>query len=144
MPPSLQDFWLWTLEQAVTKPIWWYSWGVLLLLCLLLWVSKRIKKDLVPILSDEEGNVRITPHALQELVSKSCLTMPGIHSPSTSIKNNGGQIRLLVRIQVNTDCNVKDARKQLKDKLEHIMVENLCFSNFGGVDLIIKGFREAK
>ena len=103
MPPSLQDFWLWTLEQAVTKPIWWYSWGVLLLLCLLLWISKRIKKDLVPILSDEEGNVRITPHALQELVSKSCLNMPGIHSPSTSIKNEGDQIRLLVRIQVNTD-----------------------------------------
>jgi hypothetical protein len=70
--------------------------------------------------------------------------MEGIHSPSTTILRRGDNIRLLVRIQVNTDCNVKGARKQLKDKLENIMVENLCFSNFGGVDLIIKGFRESK
>lgn len=144
MPQSLQNFWLWTLEVAIKTPLWWYSWGILILLCLLLWVCKRIKKDLVPILSDEEGNVRITPHALQELVSKSCLNMPGIHSPSTSILRNGDSIRLLVRIQVNTDCNVKEARQQLKDKLENTMVENLCFSNFGGIDLIIKGFRESK
>ena len=26
---------------------------------------------------------------------------------------------------------------------EKVMVENLCFSNFGGVDLIIKGFKDS-
>ena len=144
MPQSLQNFWLWKLEDVTSLPLWWYTWGIFILLCMLLWICKKIKKDLVPILSDEEGNVRITPHALQELVSKSCLNMEGIHSPSTTILRRGDNIRLLVRIQVNTDCNVKGARKQLKDKLENIMVENLCFSNFGGVDLIIKGFRESK
>ena len=115
---------------------------LLTLLILLLWIVKRVKKELVPILSDEEGNVRITPHALQELVSKSCTEMEGIHAPSTTITCRNGTVRLLVRLQVNTDCNVKQARKQLKEKLEDIMVENLCFTNFGGVDLIIKGFKD--
>ena len=94
-------------------------------------------------MSDEDGNVRITPHALQELVSKSCLNMEGIHSPTTSIVKKGNQIRLLVRIQVNTESNIQEARKKLKERLEHIMIENLCFSNFGGVDLIIKGFKNS-
>ena len=141
MPIFLENFWSWTLKDAVDKEIWWYAWALLLLLFLTLWVSKRIKKDLVSILSDEDGNVRITPHALQELVSKSCLNMEGIYAPTTSIHKKGDQVWLLVRIQVNTDSNVQEARKKLKDKLEHIMVENLCFSNFGGIDLIIKGFK---
>ena len=85
MPIFLENFWSWTLKDAVDKEIWWYAWALLLLLVLILWISKRIKKDLVSILSDEDGNVRITPHALQELVSKSCLNMEGIYAPTTSI-----------------------------------------------------------
>ena len=73
MPWDFDNFWNWTLEIAAGKAIWWYGWLILLLLILLLWIGKKIKRELVPILSDEEGNVRITPHALQELVSKSCL-----------------------------------------------------------------------
>ena len=142
MPQILENFWLWKFEDAIRNPVWWYSWLLLTLLILLLWIVKRVKKELVPILSDEEGNVRITPHALQELVSKSCTEMEGIHAPSTTITCRNGNVRLLVRLQVNTDCNVKQARKQLKEKLEDIMVENLCFTNFGGVDLIIKGFKD--
>lgn len=143
MPTVLNNFWHWTLDIATGKTIWWYGWGLLILLIVFLWLSKKVRKDLVPILSDDEGNVRITPHALQELVSKSCLGMDGIHSPSTNIHKQGEQIRLLVRIQVNADCNIKDARTKLKNKLEKVMVENLCFSNFGGVDLIIKGFKDS-
>ena len=143
MPDFLKDVWFWTIEEALEKEIWWYAWVLFILLVAILWTYKRIKKDLVPILSDEDGNVRITPHALQELVSKSCLNMEGIHSPTTSIVKKGNQIRLLVRIQVNTESNIQEARKKLKDRLEHIMIENLCFSNFGGVDLIIKGFKNS-
>ncbi|MEC7800398.1 MAG: hypothetical protein VX609_03830 [Verrucomicrobiota bacterium] len=143
MPDFLKDVWFWTIEEALEKEIWWYACLLFILLVAILWTYKRIKKDLVPILSDEDGNVRITPHALQELVSKSCLNMEGIHSPTTSIVKKGNQIRLLVRIQVNTESNIQEARKKLKDRLEHIMIENLCFSNFGGVDLIIKGFKNS-
>ena len=141
MPIFLDKFWLWTIEDALGKETWWYGWAFLILLTILLWINRRIKKDLVTILSDEEGNVRITPHALQELVSKSCINMEGIHSPTTTILKEGNQIRLLVRIQVDSNSNIQDARRKLKDELEYIMVENLCFSNFGGVDLIIKGFK---
>ena len=51
--------------------------------------KQKDQKDLVSILSDEDGNVRITPHALQELVSKSCLNMEGIYAPTTSIHKKG-------------------------------------------------------
>ena len=70
MPKFLENFWLWTIEDAIQKELWWYGWVFLIILSLILWISKRIKKDLVSILSDEDGNVKITPHALQELVSK--------------------------------------------------------------------------
>ena len=141
---DFDNFWNWTLEIAAGKAIWWYGCLILLLLILLLWIGKKVKRELVPILSDDEGNVRITPHALQELVSKSCLDVEGIHSPSTTIHRQGEHVRLLVRIQVNTECNIQDARKKLKDRLESIMIDNLCFSNFGGIDLIIKGFKDSK
>ena len=141
MPDIFKDFWFWTVEDAIYQETWWYALALLIFLVSLLWTYKRVKKDLVPILSDEDGNVKITPHALHELVSKSCLNMDGIHSPTTSILKDGNQIRLLVRIQVNTESNIQEARKKLKDRLENIMIENLCFSNFGGVDLIIKGFK---
>ena len=141
MPGIFKDFWFWTVEDAIYQETWWYALALLIFLVGLLWTYKRVKKDLVPILSDEDGNVKITPHALHELVSKSCLNMDGIHSPTTSILKDGNQIRLLVRIQVNTESNIQEARKKLKDRLENIMIENLCFSNFGGVDLIIKGFK---
>ena len=141
MPEHLKNFWLWTIEEAVKEELWWYGWALLVLLLVILWISKRIKKDLVSIFSDEDGNVKITPHALQEIVSKSCLDMEGIYSPTTTIHRRGDEIRLLVRIQVSTDSNIQEARKKLKAKLEQIMIENLCFSNFGGVDLIIKGFK---
>ena len=69
-------------------------------------------------------DVRITPHALQELVSKSCLGMDGIHSPSTNIHKQGEQIRLLVRTSMLTAILRTD---KIKNKLKKVMVENLCF-----------------
>ena len=57
MPEFLENFWLWTIEDAIQKELWWYGWVFLIILSLILWISKRIKKDLVSILSDEDGNV---------------------------------------------------------------------------------------
>ena len=142
MPLNIESFWLWDLQDAIAEPFWWYGWLLLILLFLLIWIFNKTKKDLVEIFSDEDGGVLVTPHALQELVSKSCFGMDGIDSPTTKILRNGSKIRLVVRIRVNTDCNVKETRKVLKEKLENIMFEKLCFSNFEGVDLIIKGFSE--
>ena len=89
---GFDNFWLWTLMIAVTKD----NMVVFLVRTIFsshpIFVVQKIRKDLVPILSDEEGKCHITPHALQELVSKSCLGMDGIHSPSTNIIFEGDQI----------------------------------------------------
>lgn len=143
MALNVESFWLWDLHYAVKQPIWWYGWLLLIILFFLAWILNKSQRDLLEIFSDDDGGVRVTPHALQEIVSKSCFGMPGIDSPTTSILRNGSKIRLLVRIRVSTDCNVKETRKTLKEKLEYIMVEKLCFSNFEGVDLIIKGFSKS-
>ena len=42
---ALDNFWLWTLNEAVTKEIWWYSWFGLFFLVSLLWFFKKIRKD---------------------------------------------------------------------------------------------------
>ena len=103
-----------------------------------------MKKDLVPVFSDDDGKVQITPHALQELVKRICEDIPGIHLPNSSIRKVGNEFRLHVRLNVRPDCNIKETRSDLKNKLETIMVEKLSFDNFQGVDIIIKGFHERK
>ena len=51
------------------------------------------------------------------------------------------KLRLDIHLKVNPDCNVKETRTSIRERLEEIMVKNLNFSNFGGVDIIIKGFQ---
>ena len=129
-------------KEAVLSPVFWYSLLIVLLLGLIWWIFKQAKNDLVSVFCDDEGAVQITPHALRELVRKSCSTIPGVHSPSTKILKESSNVKLLVKLIIDPDCKVKETRSQLKEKLERLMVENLSFSNFGGVDLIIKGFHD--
>ena len=36
MPEFLENFWLWTIEDAVQKELWWYGWAFLIILSLIL------------------------------------------------------------------------------------------------------------
>jgi len=144
MLAELQDYISLAPKDAFSSPIFGYS---LLLVCCLLfcwWLIRKTKTDLVAVFCDEEGAVQITPQALRELVRKSCETIPGIHSPSTKIFKKSQKIWLLVSLRVEPNCKVKETRHQLRKTLEKVMVENLSFSNFGGVDVIIKGFQDLK
>ncbi len=131
-----------TFEEAVDKPIYLYAVGLLVLLIAALWVVRSLKRELIPVFSDEEGLVQITPHALHELVRRTCEAFPEINSPSTRIRKDGQGLRLDIHLKVKPDCNVKDTRTQLRERLEEVMIANLNFSNFGGVDIVIKGFQE--
>lgn len=131
-----------TFEEAVDKPIYLYAVGLLVLLIAALWVVRSLKRELIPVFSDEEGIVQITPHALHELVRRTCEAFPEINSPSTRIRKDGQGLRLDIHLKVKPDCNVKDTRTQLRERLEEVMIANLNFSNFGGVDIVIKGFQE--
>ena len=131
-----------TFEEAVDKPIYLYAVGLLVLLIVALWVVRSLKRELIPVFSDEEGIVQITPHALHELVRRTCEAFPEINSPSTRIRKDGQGLRLDIHLKVKPDCNVKDTRTQLRERLEEVMIANLNFSNFGGVDIVIKGFQE--
>ena len=131
-----------TFEEAVDNPIYLYAVGLLVLLIAALWVVRSLKRELIPVFSDEEGLVQITPHALHELVRRTCEAFPEINSPSTRIRKDGQGLRLDIHLKVKPDCNVKDTRTQLRERLEEVMIANLNFSNFGGVDIVIKGFQE--
>ena len=122
--------------------IYWYALILLLFLILFLWAIRKLRNDLVSVFHDEEGGVQITTQALQELVKKSCLDIEGIDAPTTKIKSNRGTIRLHVRLSLNPEGDIKQIRTMLRNKIEKIMVENLNFSNFGGVDIVIKGFQD--
>ena len=120
----------------------WYGVALFIFLLLSFWSLRKLRRELVPVFSDEEGDVQITPHALEELVRKTCEDIAEVYSPNTSIIKKGQSLRLLVRLSVHADCMVKETRFNLKNKLETVLVENLNFSNFGGVDIIIKGFQD--
>lgn len=138
-----QDYLSLEPAKAVTSPVLWYSLVLLAFLFMIWWIYKQTKSELVSVFSDDEGAVQITPQALRELVQKSCATIPGVHSPSTKIFKKSNQVRLMVGLRIEPDCKVKETRSKLREKLEHVMVENLNFTNFGGVDVVIKGFQDS-
>lgn len=131
-----------TFEEAIEEPLYLYAFGLLIFLIASIFVIRSFKRELIPVFSDEEGLVQITPHALHELVRKTCEAFPEVNSPSTRIRKDAKELRLDIHIKVKPDCNVKDARTQLRERLEEVMIANLNFSNFGGVDIVIKGFQE--
>ncbi len=141
---QIQDYLSLDSSEAIASPVFWYSLAVTFILFITWWFIRLGKPELVSVFSDEEGAVQITPQALRELVRKSCSSIPGVHSPATKIYKKSNVIRLLVRLRVEPDCKVKEVRSQLREKLEHVMIENLNFSNFGGVDVIIRGFQDPK
>ncbi len=132
----------WSFSEAIQEPIYGYSLLLLLFLCLFLFLLRKLRTELIQVFSDEEGNVQITPNALHELVRKSCDGIPGVFSPSTDIIKKGRNFRLIVRIRIRQDCNIKETRLTLQKKIESIMIENLSFTNFDGTDVVIKGFQD--
>ena len=142
IPTKIREISQSTFADAIEEPLYWYALGLLVLLLVVLAVARSFKKELIPVFSDEEGLVKITPHALHELVRKTCEGFPEVGSPSTRIRQKGNALRLDVHIKIKPDCNVKDTRSLIGKRLDQIMVENLNFSNFGGVDIVIKGFQE--
>ena len=130
-----------TFMEAIEEPLYLYALALLVFLAISLAVVRNFKRELIPVFSDEEGLVKITPHALHELVRKTCEVFPEVNSPSTRIRLKGKELRLNIHIKVKPDCNIKETRTSIKERLEEIMVENLNFSNFGGVDIVIKGFQ---
>ena len=130
-----------TFLEAVEEPLYLYAFCLLVFLIIVLVVARSFKKELIPVFADEEGLVKITHHALHELVRKTCEVFPEVNSPSTRIRLKGRELRLDIHLKVNPDCNVKETRTSIRERLEEIMVKNLNFSNFGGVDIIIKGFQ---
>jgi len=128
--------------EAFNHPLFYYGLLAVFVLIFCWWLTRRLRTELVSVFTDEEGAVQITPRALRELVRKSCIAIPGVHSPKTKIIRKGGNLRLHVSLRVEQDCKVKETRSHLKEKLEGIMVNNLNFDNFTGVDLVISGFQD--
>ena len=130
-----------TFMEAIEEPLYLYALALLVFLAISLAVVRNFKRELIPVFSDEEGLVKITPHALHELARKTCEVFPEVNSPSTRIRLKGKELRLNIHIKVKPDCNIKETRTSIRERLEEIMVENLNFSDFGGVDIVIKGFQ---
>lgn len=131
-----------TFTEAIQKPIYWYAILLLFFLLLCLFTLRKLRKELIEVFADEVGNVQITPNALHELVKKSSDEINGVFCPSTEIKRKGKIFRLNIKIRIKKDCDIKETRKNLQNKIESTMVENLGFTNFQGLDIIIKGFRD--
>jgi hypothetical protein len=138
------EIWEITFFEAIREPFYQAALALLFFLLLLLYLLRKFRRELILAFSDEEGAVQITPNALHELVRKSCENLDAVHSPTTKIVHLRGKLRLHVRLRVDADCNIKETRSALRERVEHVLVGNLGLKNFGGVDVVVKGFRENK
>jgi hypothetical protein len=138
------EIWELTFSEAIREPFYQAASALLFFVLLLLYLLRKFRRELILAFSDEEGAVQITPNALHELVRKSCEDLDAVHSPTTKIVHLRGKLRLHVRLRVDADCNIKDTRSALRERVELVLVGNLGLKNFGGVDVVVKGFRENK
>ena len=138
------EIWELTLSEAIREPFYQAASALLFFVLLLLYLLRKFRRELILAFSDEEGAVQITPNALHELVRKSCEDLDAVHSPTTKIVHLRGKLRLHVRLRVDADCNIKETRSALRERVELVLVGNLGLKHFGGVDVVVKGFRENK
>jgi len=132
----------WTLETAINDSIYLFSIISLLTLICLLFLINRLKQELIPVFSDNDGEVKITHTALHELVRNASRKIPGIFSPNTNIIRKGGGIYLKIRIQLKNNSDFKEIRSQLQTSIEQTLTKELCFKNYKGSEIIIKGFKD--
>ncbi len=131
-------------SEAIGEPFYLGVSALLFVLLIFLYLLRKFRRELIPAFSDTEGAVQITPNALHELVRKSCENLESVHSPSTKIVSMRGKLRLHIRLQVDADCKIKETRAALRQRVEQVLVGNLGMRNFGGVDVVVKGFRVSK
>ncbi|MFP6854805.1 MAG: hypothetical protein VB980_03410 [Opitutales bacterium] len=129
------------IYEAVREPV--YLGALALLVCLigLLVLARKLKTELIPAFKDSEGAVLITPHALHELVRKSCEQIDEVKNRNTRISMDKGKINLDVRLQVNGNCKINETRARLKKHLKMVLVDNLGLKNFGGINITVVGFK---
>ena len=130
-----------TISEALREPVYLGALAVLLSLVGLLVLVRKLKADLIPAFEDDEGAVLVTPHALHELVRKSCEQLEEVNSRNTRISMNQGKLNLDVRLQVNGDCNINETRTRLRNHLKTVLVDNLGLKNFGGINITVVGFK---
>ena len=68
--------------------------------------------------------------------------IPGIFSPNTNIVQRRGGIYFKIRIQLKNNSDFKEIRSQLQTSIERTLTEELCFKNYKGSEIIIKGFKD--
>ena len=138
------EIWELTFPAAIREPFYQIVASLFFALLLLLYLLRKFRQELILAFSDEEGAVQITPNALHELVRKSCENLDAVHSPTTKILRLRGKLRLHVRLRVDAECNIKETRTALRKRVELVLVGNLGLRNFGGVDVVVKGFQDNK
>ena len=133
-----------TIGEAIREPV--YLGALALLVCLigLLVLARKLKTELIPAFEDKDGAVHLTPHALHELVRKSCDQMEEVKNRATRISMDRGKINLDVRLQVNGDCKINETRARLKNHLKVVLVDNLGLKNFGGINITVVGFKSVE
>ena len=60
------------IEQVFESTVYWYFVAFFVFLILCFWIMRKLRRELVPVFKDDEGDVQLTPHALEELVIKTC------------------------------------------------------------------------
>lgn len=132
----------WTFEEAIDNPIYLYALFILFILCVLWIFISKLKQELIPVFSDDEGDVKITQNALHELVKNASHEIDGVFAPATTIYRRNSGLHLKIRILIKKNSNIKEIRSALQKTIEQTLIDNLSFNNYSGSDIIIKGFKD--
>lgn len=117
-----------------------YFIGAVSLLFILIFLKIWFKKHWLSITSSKLGKVRMSKHALYEVVYGICKDIDGIIHPHIKLTIKRKKINIDINIKLGICKNLSSITVEIQNKLNEVLVNDLGLSNVGKINVIVSGF----
>jgi hypothetical protein len=112
------------------------GWSALALLVLLLYLRPPAALTLI---SNDQGELRISRQALHRLVESCCEQLRGVATARASVGRRGGKFNVTLRLKVRPNAKLDAIQGYLTQELGEIFRENLGVGEIGRVRVKVVG-----
>lgn len=113
-------------------------WSALALLVLLLCLRPPAA---VTLINNEQGDLRISRHALHQLIETCCEQLRGVATARATVGRTGGKFTVTLRLTVRPNAKLDAIQGYLAQEVGEIFRENLGVGEIGRVQVKVVGVK---
>jgi len=125
-----------------------YGWAMLLIGVVLIFIglviivgiacrpSKQGQRPQAVVTTAEGGNVQMSVNAIESVIRRAALTVPGVGEPKTDIRNSENGIIVSIRTPVIEDVNIPETISNLHNTVRHFL-ENLAGLKVADIQVLV-------